>query len=160
MANRIKFLVQKRTSLKSQITTLANLVDQNRLDNATVKLRIARLTALYNAFEEFNDELMVLDQNDNHQDEFTNVQNRFYSLAGKIETMLNSDASMGSNAGTSSGGSRREDAAAPATRKRRFKLPEAPLPMFDGRYEDWLSFKNAFNNLIGSQTDLTDIDKH
>jgi len=33
------------------------------------------------------------------------------------------------------------------------------LPTFDGGFEGWLSFKNAFNNLIGAQTDLSDIDK-
>jgi len=38
-------------------------------------------------------------------------------------------------------------------------LPEAPLPTFDGRFENWLTFKNAFNSMISSQTDLTDIDK-
>jgi len=44
-------------------------------------------------------------------------------------------------------------------KKRRIKLPEASLPTFDGKYENWLSFKNAFQNMIGSQTDLSDIDK-
>lgn len=39
------------------------------------------------------------------------------------------------------------------------KLPEAPLPTFDGKYENWLTFKNAFTNMIGSRTDLSDVDK-
>lgn len=45
------------------------------------------------------------------------------------------------------------------TKKRRIKLPEASLPTFDGKYESWLSFKKAFKNMIGSQTDLSDLDK-
>lgn len=48
---------------------------------------------------------------------------------------------------------------ATSAQKRRIKLPEAPLPTFDGKYENWLSFKNAFGNMIGSRTDLSDIDK-
>lgn len=33
------------------------------------------------------------------------------------------------------------------------------MPGFDGSFEKWLSFKNTFCNRIGSQTDLTDVDK-
>ncbi|EZA49532.1 hypothetical protein X777_12233, partial [Ooceraea biroi] len=39
------------------------------------------------------------------------------------------------------------------------KLPEASLPTFDGQYENWLSFKNAFRNMIDTQSDLTEVDK-
>lgn len=42
---------------------------------------------------------------------------------------------------------------------RSYKLPETSLLTFDGKYENWLSFKNAFHKMIGSQTDLSDIDK-
>ena len=53
----------------------------------------------------------------------------------------------------------RENNEVGTNRKRRIKLPEAALPTFDGKYEAWLAFKNAFTSMIGSQTDLTDIDK-
>jgi len=65
-------------------------------------------------------------------------------------------------AGTSSTGIETQinDASAVTlTKKRRIKLPEAPMPTFDGKYENWLSFKNAFHSMIGSQTDLSEIDK-
>lgn len=67
-----------------------------------------------------------------------------------------------SNASTSglSDESRSENASVTTPiHKRRIKLSEAPLPSFDGKYENWLSFKNAFHNMIGSQTDLSEIDK-
>ena len=38
--------------------------------------------------------------------------------------------------------------------KRRIKLPQASMPKFDGCYEEWLSFKDAFTSMIGSQNDL------
>ncbi|XP_077255218.1 uncharacterized protein LOC143893566 [Temnothorax americanus] len=158
MADKIKLLTQKRTSLKSQITTLTNLVENQKIDNATMKLRITRLTELYHAFEEQNDELAVLDPNDGHQTEFATIQERFYSLAGKIENIL--DAASTSDAGTGpSTEETRSDNTIVTIKKRRIKLPEAPLPTFDGKFENWLSYKNAFHSMIGSQTDLTDIDK-
>ncbi|XP_011859185.1 PREDICTED: uncharacterized protein LOC105556703 [Vollenhovia emeryi] len=158
MSNKIKLFIQKRTSLKSQITHLTNLLDKEGLDNTALKLRMTRLTELYRAFEETNDELAVLDPNDAHEDEFTNVQERFYALAARVENILNPVNS--SMASTSSNEVQiRESASVTTNKGRRIKLPEAPLPTFDGKYENWLSFKNAFRNLIDAQSDLTDIDK-
>lgn len=158
MADKIKFLVQKRTSLKSQIISLANALDKDSLNNAALKLRNARLRDLYNKFEDYNDELMILDPNDGHQVEFISIQERFYSLAGRIECIT-------SEAGTSGSGVVSDEAhgnnhePVMSIKKRRMKLPEASLPTFDGKYENWLFFKNAFGSMIGSQSDLSDIDK-
>jgi len=80
MVDRVKFLLQKRVSLKSQITGLTNLVDKGNVDKNTLKLCIAWLTDLYYAFEEYNDELAIADSNDAHHDEFQTTQERFYTL--------------------------------------------------------------------------------
>ncbi|KAL0111278.1 hypothetical protein PUN28_012882 [Cardiocondyla obscurior] len=158
MADRVKFILQKRTALKSQITGLANLFEKGTADNTALKLRLNRLTVLYNAFEEYNDELAILDPDDVHQTEFSQIQERFYSLASKIENFLNTTGL--ANASTSSVSSGNpSDNSVPTANKRRMKLPDAPLPTFNGKYENWLSFKNAFHDRIGSQADLSDIDK-
>lgn len=159
MADRIKLLIQKRTSFKSQITSLTNSLDKGKIDNATLKLRISRLTDLYHAFEDFNDELVVLEPSGAHQDEFANIQDRFYVLAGRIENLLNTIDTSETSTRALDDEIRNYDNGHATTKKRRIKLPDAPLPTFDGKYENWLSFKNAFNNMIGSQTDLSDVDK-
>ncbi|XP_066595473.1 uncharacterized protein [Prorops nasuta] len=159
MADRVKILIQKRVSLKTQMTTITNLLDKNKLDHATLKLRIARLTSLFHAFEEMNDELVVLDPEGNHEEEATNVTERFYLVAGRIENILNSADSVSGDSAVSVGATRNESRDEAIPPKRRIKLPEAPLPTFGGRYENWLTFKNAFNNLIGSRTELSEIDK-
>lgn len=156
MSDKIKLLIQKRTSLKSQITTLTNLLDKERLDNTALRLRMTCLTELYRAFEEQNDELAVLDPNEAHQDEFSNIQERFYTIAARVENILsptNSSTASNSNNDIQIG----ETASVTSNKKRRIKLPEAPLPTFDGKYENW--FKNAFRNLIDLQSDLSDVDK-
>lgn len=157
---RVKLLVQKRTSLKAQLTTLSNLLDKGGLDNAALKLRVARLTELFHSFEDYNDELAILDSSDVHQSEFLNLQERFYSIAGKVENILNPAGTSSVSAGTSSDDVCSDNTSTVATgRKRRIKLPEAPLPTFDGKFEGWLAFKNAFTSMIGSQSDLSDTDK-
>jgi len=158
MADRVKFLLQKRVSLKSQITGLTNLIDKGGVDKVTLKLRIARLTDLYHAFEEYNDELAIADPNNAHHDEFQAIQERFYALASRIDNILYpASTSTGDMAEKES----RPDSAETTTnvKVRRIKLPEAPLPTFDGKFENWLSFKNAFHNMIASRTDVSDLDK-
>lgn len=39
------------------------------------------------------------------------------------------------------------------------KLPDLSLPTFLGNYETWFSFKDMFNSLVDSRTDLSDTDK-
>ncbi|XP_070517414.1 uncharacterized protein [Cardiocondyla obscurior] len=153
-----KFIVQKRVSLKSQITNLANLFDKGKLDNTALKLRLARLTALYHTFEELNDELILLESDDNHQSEFTQVQDRFYALASRIEDHLNAATTSSVNTSTASNDTRPETSVS-VLPKRKIKLPDAPLPKFDGKYENWLTLKNNFQNLISSQPDLSNLDK-
>ncbi|XP_071634388.1 uncharacterized protein [Temnothorax longispinosus] len=157
MADKIKLFVQKRTSLKSQITELTNLLEEERRDNTVLILRITRLTELFHAFEKHNDELAILDPNESHQDEFMNIQESFYTLASKIENILNPSSANAS--GSNSEVRIEETASVTSNKRRRIKLPEAPLPTFDGKYENWLTFKNAFRNLIDLQSDLSDVDK-
>ncbi|KYN11000.1 hypothetical protein ALC57_16852 [Trachymyrmex cornetzi] len=127
MAERIKLLIQKRTSLKSQITSLTNILEkdrQGRHDKIALKLRMARVTYLYHAYEEYNDELLTLDSNESHKDEFANVQERFYSLASRFETLTGS-TEFPANAGTSSGVPSPVNTNPMHVVKRKIKLPEA-----------------------------------
>jgi len=59
MVDRIKILIQKRTSLKSQITNLDNILNKGKWDNTSLKLRMTRLKELYHTYEGHNDELEV-----------------------------------------------------------------------------------------------------
>ncbi|XP_011169796.2 uncharacterized protein LOC105202814 isoform X1 [Solenopsis invicta] len=99
MVDRAKLLIQKRTSLKSKIINLSNLLDKDKINGVELRLRGARLTELYHAYEEYSDELAVLDPSDAHTDEFADIQERFYILAGRIENTLNAAnaSSVGAN---------------------------------------------------------------
>lgn len=158
---RIKYIIQKRTSLKGQITILKKGFDDKKLENANLKLRLNRLTELYNAFEEFNDELAILDPRDEHQIDFLNIQDNFYVLAGEIESALNpinTDTTL-ANASVALANETLNETNNVINQRRRIKLPETSLPSFDGKYENWLAFKHAFVSLIDSQADLSESDK-
>ncbi|GFY51866.1 hypothetical protein TNIN_439621 [Trichonephila inaurata madagascariensis] len=47
-------------------------------------------------------------------------------------------------------------AQANSKRKLEIKLPEIPLPVFRGRYDEWPSFKSQFDNIITNNNDLNE----
>ncbi|XP_066583799.1 uncharacterized protein [Prorops nasuta] len=160
MTERVKLILQKRTALKAQITTLINILDGGSTDTTVIKLRMKRLTELYNGFEDLLDELMIIEPKEEYQLDFEALQERFYCLASRVENLINplvtsseiSIASVNENRSEESSVTTRSD-------KQRIKLPEITLPVFNGKFEECLTFKNAFQGLIGSRTDVSDIDK-
>lgn len=152
--DRIRLLIQKRTSLEAQIKLLTKWFDEKKFDNSTLKLRMNKLNELYNTFENLNDELCILDSETDHLGEFLKIQEIFYDVSGKIANVPGSTSSS-----RSSNASENNDSIQNINSRRRVKLPQASLPQFDGKYENWLSFKHAFMSLIDSQADLSDTDK-
>lgn len=134
------------------------ILDEGVTENTVLKLRMDRVTDLYHAFEGFQDELLTIDSRDEHVVEFEALENRYYILAGIVNNKLNS-ASVSLPSTSQLSDSVQNESVIAGTKKRRLKLPDAPLPTFDGQFEHWLSFKNAFQNVIDSQADLSDIDK-
>jgi len=67
MSDRIKFLY--KNFLK--ITTLNNLIDKGKLDNAILKLRMSHLMDLYHAYEDYNDELAQIQTTSNRIHEYS-----------------------------------------------------------------------------------------
>ncbi|XP_072757735.1 uncharacterized protein [Anoplolepis gracilipes] len=154
---------EEQTMLEQTHKRLTNWIERKQYDKAALRIRMNR--ELYHKYEEFNDELLLLETSDQHKEEFANVQDRFYTLVGKVERILNISARSAQTPASSadtddtSNMIQPHDSGTAVYTKRRVKLPEASLPKFDGRYENWLSFKNSFIAMIDSQTDLEDVQK-
>ncbi|XP_066585096.1 uncharacterized protein [Prorops nasuta] len=151
---------KKGTALKAQITTLSNILDNGTVEITFIKLRMKRLNDLYNNFEELFDELMVLEPKDEYQSDFDALQERFYHLASRVELLINPPTNSNEPSTASDSEFRNEGSSVSnSVDKQKVKLPEISLPVFNGQFEDWLTYKNAFQSLIGSRTDVSDVDK-
>jgi len=84
--NRQKFINQKRTTLKTQLTNFEKIIAEDRLDDTNLKLRLNRITELFHAYEKLHDELIILEPTDEHSNEMEELQNRYYAIASKFET--------------------------------------------------------------------------
>lgn len=154
MPPKIKLFLAKRAYFKSQIVKLAYLLDNNSIDKITLRLRSTRLTEIYQDVEKQNIELMTIDSRDTHTIEFDELQERYYALMTRVEESLQVANQSVSSIRTTSVESRSD----PSPSKR-MKLPDVKLPTFDGQYECWLTFKNAFRNMVDTRSELSDIDK-
>ena len=150
--NRVKYITQKRSALKTQITSLQNMISQGKIDSTNLKMRLKRITDLLHGFEELNDELAVIDPDNEHLSELNNIQDKYYELASQINSE-NVSSSLNETNQTMN------QTLNPANKTRRPKLPVAELPKFDGKIECWLSFKNTFLTMIDARDDITDLQK-
>ena len=153
----VRLLKQKRTTLKSQITALNNYIDKNKddLDLIHLKLRFEKVKENYNGFDDIHSSLQLLEPSTENDNEKETIDDSYFDLASRVTRLSpvssanaipprNSDFNSSSNEGIG---------------KRKSKLPKFPIPTFDGKYEDWVSFKDSFEFLINSEPDLTDIEK-
>jgi len=88
-----------------------------------------------------------------------NIQEHFFLLAGRIDNILNAAYTM--DPGISSIKFQKAILLNPRHfwKSQELSYPRYLLLTFDGKFENWLLFKNMFYNMIDSRTDLSDIDK-
>ena len=162
-APRIKELNLSRDVIKGQITTFSKFLSTFKTDQSPNAFKLTgRLDRFKNSFTDFDAiqseiERLPTTQNDVDRamtERFAIQEAHFTVLAEAEEIMaiLSPPSPPAPNAGA-------EDGAPRVIPRRRVKLPETSLPVFSGRYEDWLPFHDSFKSLIHDQDDLSNIEK-
>ena len=144
MANRIKFIRQKRATLNKQLESLQKTVAENEFDLVEAHLRLDRIRTLFHAYEELHDELVLLEIDNAGIEEMDAITNAFYTIAAKIESIPPSDSvnPIPPRSGVPVANSMFIE------QQRQLKHSIAELRKFDGDLEQWLSFKNTFEVMI------------
>lgn len=153
MADRVRAIKGKRTYLKGQITSLETFLTVNKddLDLTNLKLRFEKLKSNFESFEDLQQELLLLEEQADHEDEYEAITNNYFDLASRVEKLLRTDVDIASvhSSGEGSGSTEKPPVFG------RPKLPEIPLPSFSGNYEEWITFKDDFESLIHEDHFLT-----
>ncbi|XP_044010282.1 uncharacterized protein LOC122853938 [Aphidius gifuensis] len=150
---RIRFITRKRAALKSQLTRVQELFDEGEYEALSLRARVTRVSELYNNYEELNDEIAISQPDHPHLDEFNEIQDRYFTLLGKINEALNITQNLTPRESLLSVN---EIVPNEPPRRRTIKLPQITLPTFDGKYSNWLNFKTEFLEHIGELQDLSD----
>lgn len=145
----------KRGSLKGRLTRFASYLDGVDVDSPDIiqlKNRIVQLEPVLDQFEQIQIELELLEpeDSDNHDRERLNFENDFYDLTARAQAIIINSTTQ--NAACTS--------AVPSTQiQNDIKLPSLNLASFDGSINEWLFFKETFESIIDSNTQLSDIHK-
>lgn len=157
----IKRLHQRRGTQKAQLKIFRNFVEEYKKqepDLIKLNIRVDKFKQIFLDFEQVSDELEILEENRDHATERFEIQEDYLDLIIESEHLIkqapHSYPEVENNSHDTHAESSRN-----TVMKRRIKLPEASLPKFSGKYEDWLSFKDAFISMIHNQLDLNNIEK-
>ena len=165
-AQTLKKLMKRRSTLKASATKFSNFLKeyQNGEPNfIKLNIRLEKFMTQFKDFDENSDQIEFLDENPDLTEEGFEIEEAYldlFTLAEQLKLDSRPNISEGHYSNSrDSPSSNREQNANDTVLKRRIKWPEASLPKFDGRYEEWLSYKDAFCSMIGNQRDLNSVEK-
>nr|XP_049703526.1 uncharacterized protein LOC126056065 isoform X2 [Helicoverpa armigera] len=162
MADALKTLLRKRSSLKSKLTIYSNYLnlvkssahisEMQRLD---LQERFNKFDSLHSQFDELQTEIeMLADDAETAFVEREEFDRQFFNLVAHTRSLLGSSVTgAGSEAGF-------KDADSGAHVSNSFvRLPKIDLPHFDGNYQCWLEFRDTFTSLIHNNASISNINK-
>ncbi|CAK1597329.1 unnamed protein product [Parnassius mnemosyne] len=164
MADSLKTLLKKRSSIKSKLTIYNNYLnliksssDISELQRLDLAERFNKFETLYSEFDELQTNIEVLaDDAGSTLVECEDFDRQFFNLVAITRSLLGAS----SNGAGSEAGFRDADSGAHCLNKNSFvRLPKIDLPHFDGNYQCWLEFRDTFTSLIHDNSSINEINK-
>ncbi|KAF8777969.1 hypothetical protein HNY73_014746 [Argiope bruennichi] len=133
-----------RGKVKASLTRLENSANELESKNEIV-IRLQRLEELLKEFERLDSELTVEDS------EIEEFENRYFSLKLKFQNKIDVfNTSQFTSVVTQN----------PSVQSiSNFRLPKLTIPVFSGKFEDWMNFKDLFVSTVHSQLSLSNSQK-
>ncbi|KAI4483331.1 hypothetical protein M0802_013505 [Mischocyttarus mexicanus] len=134
----------KLTDLKEKLITEGSLAP------AEINARSDRLKALMSRYDNLHE---TLDEHEKDHGEFTDLDelhDAYYALIAKLSENTNIIASTSSTT---------TSCATPIETPRLVSLPRINIPTFDGNFEKWIPYRDGFMTLVGSRTDINELEK-
>ncbi|GFV07437.1 DUF1758 domain-containing protein [Trichonephila clavipes] len=156
-------LNNSKRAIKGTITKTETFVEESGNHTPTkLDIKLKRVQEMNRKIDELKDqyydikdisepELQVIEA------DIQSMEDRLEELEVRIRDILNSFTAKSSVSSVHN----HENAISQANSKLKLeiKLPEIPLPVFRGRYDEWPSFKSQFDNIITNNNDLSESQK-
>ncbi|GFS62157.1 integrase catalytic domain-containing protein [Trichonephila inaurata madagascariensis] len=150
-------LNNSKRAIKGTITKIETSVEESRNYTPTkLDIKLKRVQEMNRKIDELNDQYYDIKDISESELEVTeaDIQSMEDRLEVRIRDILNSLIAKSSV-------HNHENAISQANSKLKLeiKLPEIPLPVFRGRYDEWPSFKSQFDKVITNNNDLNESQK-
>ncbi|XP_033213939.1 uncharacterized protein LOC117171003 [Belonocnema kinseyi] len=166
--DRLSVLLQKRISIKENITSfeefLAQFDSNNPTQAAELQIRYNSIISCLTTLEEICDEIQLIDAETDHSPVKKSIQNLSFQTLAQAQNILKSiwpqfSANANQVSRESFSGNENGNGSVASTSRRNLKLPQTVLPTFSGKMEEWLSFKDTFRTMIHNHNDLSNVEK-
>ncbi|GFV13755.1 uncharacterized protein TNCV_2500891 [Trichonephila clavipes] len=156
-------LNNSKRAMKGIITKIETFVEEPRSYTSTIlDIKLKRVQEMNRKIDELKDQYYdIKDISESELEgieaDIQSIENRLEELEVRIRDILNSLIAKSSVSSVHN----HENAISQANSKLKLeiKLPEIPLPVFKGRYDEWHRFKSQFDNIITNNNDLSESQK-
>lgn len=148
MDEQLKQHVASRGYIKGAITRLHNYVTNTQLDSISKELLNAKRDRLISAFGEYETickKILFLDPNDS--EDIEQFENKYFDVLASLEKAISCKLSNNSCDNHSS------------MSISKIKLPAISIKTFDGKFTEYIPFKNMFQSMIHDDRNLDNIQK-
>lgn len=160
-------LINKRGVIKGKVTRLQNYfatLDKDKLTDSEIKSLTLRLENVEHCLKEFEDiqlQIEILDKNEIEKDTRENFEMAYFALIGNVGAILDKygQTSSAIEGTTNVNTSLNTGVTNSGVNSNFVKLPTIKLPTFDGQYENFLEFRDAFKAIVDSNESLSAIQK-
>ncbi|GBN29372.1 hypothetical protein AVEN_57692-1, partial [Araneus ventricosus] len=151
----IVVLNRKKGSIKGQLTKLHTFISQKENKSETViTTHLEILSRTSTKFEKLRNEFYRTVPDDDFEEvesSLSEIEDDIFQIEVSLKSLLHELRLNTSDSNSSDAKSIDKTAS--------IKLPEIPLPVFNGKIEEWNSFKQQFLNLINDNPNLTENQK-
>lgn len=156
----VQTITKKFATLKGQTTAVNNFLaiyDNRQVDVNKIEERFAKYLQ-FNEFQILTEELSTIDEEGRYYSikKLCQIEADYYTNVGKYEELM--ARARGQSISNWNNTQEANNGYTIPTR-RRLRLPESTLPIFNGEYENWISFREEFKSMINDQDDISEVDK-
>lgn len=163
----LKSLNQKRGGFKSQLTLFSKFLSNLGSENLTsinlqnLESRLHKIQPIYELFNEVQGEIEYLDETneDDQLVERETFQDTFFESTSKASNILLTYREQDIIQFQTGQDDKNSNATQSPKAKGSVRLPTINLPTFDGEFTLWREFYDAFNAIIHTNQDITDVQK-
>lgn len=150
-AAELKKAIYKRASIRGQVTRFKTFLDQCSRDGnfAQIKIRLEKFREQWETFNEIQTEIEILDASQISERE--PFESNYFEAIEIAERLLSERATT-----SRSPVSEISDIANSISN---IRLPRINLPTFSGRYDEWTSFIDTFQNVVDNNAGISAVQK-
>ena len=143
----------KAKFIHEHIAMMNTMLSADVMDKSNLLLRLMDLNVSFHKYEELYENLYIVNKESTDAAEWSEIRKLYYEIAAEINKLKSTDTTITDQTLPS------RSLAANSTfieRQKLLRLPIAGLPKFDGGYDHWLSYKNAFVSMVDARHDIED----